>query len=63
METLFKSAIESSKRTSVTTLFAQHGFKIAMTDFDDVVFEKDNIKVCAHFDFDSNLTSVQVLPK
>jgi len=62
MEKLFKSAIKSSKRTPVTTLFVQHGFKIAMTDFDDVVFEREDIKVRAHFDFDSTLKSVRVIP-
>jgi len=34
-----------------------------MTDFDDVVFEKDDIKVNAHFDLNSNLKSVMVLQK
>jgi len=63
MDKLFKSAIKSSKRTPVTTLFVQNGFKIAMTDFDDVVFEKDDIKVNAHFDLNSNLKSVMILPK
>ena len=63
METLFKSAIKSSKRTPVTSLFVQNGFKIAMTDFDDVVFEKNDIKVGAHFDLNSDLKSVVLLTK
>lgn len=63
MEKLFKLAEKNSKRTPVTTLFIQNGFKIAMTDFDDVVFEKGDVRVNAHFDLNSNLKSVMVLPK
>lgn len=63
MEKLFKSAIKHGKRTPVTTLFVQNGFRIAMTDFNDVIFEKGDTKVNAHFDLNSNLKSVVVLQK
>ncbi|EOY4517368.1 hypothetical protein ABMX68_21780 [Vibrio vulnificus] len=63
MDKLFESAIARSKRTPVTTLFARNGFRISMTDFDQVVFEKDDVKVSARFDLKSNLESVRVLPK
>jgi hypothetical protein len=34
-----------------------------MTDFDHVIFVRDNVKVSAHFDLKSNLESVRVLQK
>jgi len=63
MDNLFKSAAESNKRTPVTTLFVKNGFKISMTDFDHVIFVRDNVKVSTHFDLKSNLESVRVLQK
>ncbi|TOG76665.1 hypothetical protein CGG93_24425 [Vibrio parahaemolyticus] len=47
----------------VTGLFAKNGFKIAMTDFDDVTFEREGVQVNVHFDMASNAESVSVLSK
>ncbi|TOH87976.1 hypothetical protein CGI70_24300 [Vibrio parahaemolyticus] len=47
----------------VTGLFAKNGFKIAMTDFDDVTFEREGVQVNVHFDTASNAESVSVLSK
>lgn len=40
MDKLLTSALQIRQRTKVTSLFADNGYKIAMTDFDDVVFER-----------------------
>ncbi|MDL1992136.1 hypothetical protein, partial [Vibrio parahaemolyticus] len=42
---------------------AKNGFKIAMTDFDDVTFEREGVQVNVHFDTASNAESVSVLSK
>jgi hypothetical protein len=61
MDKLLTSALEIGQRTQVTSLFASKGFKIAMTDFDDVVFERAGIRVNVHFDRASNAQSVSIL--
>lgn len=43
--------------------FARNGFKIAMTDFDDVTFEREGIQVNVHFDLNSNAESANILTK
>ncbi len=60
MEELLASALEIKQRTMVTGLFARNGFKIAMTDFDDVTFEREGILVDVHFDMKSNAQSASV---
>jgi len=61
MDKLLSSALEIQQRTRVTSLFASKGYKIAMTDFDDVVFEKAGVQVNVHFDRGSNAQSISVL--
>ncbi|NVD09019.1 hypothetical protein FCU94_19405 [Vibrio sp. JPW-9-11-11] len=61
MEKLFSSALKIQQRTRVTSLFARNGYKIAMTDFDDMVFEKSGTKINVHFDRASNAESISVL--
>lgn len=61
MDKLLTSAFKSKKRTPVTTLFAQNGFRITMTDFDNVTFERGDIKLSAQFDMSSNLESVNII--
>ncbi len=60
MDKLLESALKIKQRTMVTGLFARNGFKIAMTDFDDVTFEKEDIRVDVHFDMDSNAESASI---
>ncbi len=60
MDKLLESALKLKKRTTVTGLFASNGFKIAMTDFDDMTFERQGIHVDVHFDLDSNVESASV---
>ncbi|MDF5010259.1 hypothetical protein P3596_25865, partial [Vibrio parahaemolyticus] len=54
-------ALEIKQRTMVTGFFARNGFKIAMTDFDDVTFEREGVQVNVHFDLQSNAESASVL--
>ncbi|EJN8557317.1 hypothetical protein NR080_000157 [Vibrio alginolyticus] len=61
MDKLLASALEIKQRTMVTGFFARNGFKIAMTDFDDVTFEREGVQVNVHFDLQSNAESVSVL--
>lgn len=61
MDKLLASALEIKQRTMVTGFFARNGFKIAMTDFDDVTFERDGVQVNVHFDLQSNAESASVL--
>ncbi len=61
MDKLLSSALKIQQRTRVTSLFARNGYKIAMTDFDDVVFEKAGTQVNVHFDRASNAESISVL--
>ncbi|MCW8336167.1 hypothetical protein J4N42_19415 [Vibrio sp. SCSIO 43135] len=61
MDKLLSSALEIRQRTQITTLFASKGYKIAMTDFDEVVFEKAGVQVNVHFDRASNAQSISVL--
>lgn len=63
MDKLLASALKIKQRTMVTGLFAKNGFKIAMTDFDDVTFEREGVQVNVHFDMASNAESVSVLSK
>ncbi|WP_319552549.1 hypothetical protein [uncultured Vibrio sp.] len=63
MDKLLASALKIKKRTMVTGLFARNGFKIAMTDFDDVTFEKEGVQVNVHFDMKSNAESANILTK
>ncbi len=44
-----------------TSLFAKNGFKIAVTDFDDVTFERETVLVNVRFDASSNVESISVL--
>ncbi len=60
MEKLLESALKLKQRTMVTGLFARNGFKIAMTDFDDVTFEREGVQVDVHFDMDANAESASV---
>ncbi|MCA0937561.1 hypothetical protein LCL85_18635 [Vibrio alginolyticus] len=60
MDKLLESALKIKQRTMVTGLFARNGFKIAMTDFDDVTFEREGVQVDVHFDLDSNAESASV---
>ncbi len=60
MEKLLESALKIKQRTMVTGLFARNGFKIAMTDFDDVTFEREGVQVDVHFDMDANAESASV---
>ncbi len=60
MEKLLESALKIKQRTMVTGLFASNGFKIAMTDFDDMTFEREGVHVDVHFDMDSNIESASI---
>lgn len=61
MNKLFSSALKVGQRTQVTSLFAREGYKIATTDFDDMVFEKANTQVHVHFDLSSNADAISTL--
>lgn len=61
MDKLLTNAMEQKQRTMVTSLFAKNGFKIATTDFDDVTFERADIRVNVRFDASSNVESISVL--
>ncbi|CAV19078.1 hypothetical protein AB4516_18215 [Vibrio sp. 10N.222.54.F12] len=61
MNELLTSAMEQKQRTTVTSLFARNGFKIAATDFDDVTFERESVLVNVRFDASSNVESISVL--
>ncbi|WMN90238.1 hypothetical protein NI382_19415 [Vibrio parahaemolyticus] len=61
MDKLLESALEIKQRTMVTGFFARNGFKIAMTDFDDVTFEREGVQVNVHFDMESNAESADIL--
>ncbi|UYI49681.1 hypothetical protein OFO16_16805 [Vibrio natriegens] len=61
MDKLLESALEIKQRTMVTGFFARNGFKIAMTDFDDVTFEREGVQVNIHFDMESNAESADIL--
>ncbi len=61
MDKLLASALEIKQRTMVTGFFARNGFKIAMTDFDDVTFEREGVQINVHFDLQSNAESASVL--
>ncbi|WP_117232736.1 hypothetical protein [Vibrio maerlii] len=61
LNTLFYSAMETKNRTKVTNIFVQNGFKIARTDFDDVVFENKDTQVLVEFDRQSNAQSISVV--
>ncbi len=60
MDKLLESALKIKQRTTVTGLFASNGFKIAMTDFDDMTFEREGVHIDVHFDMDSNLESASI---
>ena len=53
--------MEQKQRTTVTSLFARNGFKIAATDFDDVTFERESVLVNVRFDASSNVESISIL--
>jgi hypothetical protein len=63
MDKLLDSALQIKQRTMVTGFFARNGFKIAMTDFDDVTFEREGVQVNVHFDMDSNAESADILTR
>ncbi|MGP8306773.1 hypothetical protein [Vibrio sp. YIC-376] len=63
MNKLLASALQIKQRTMVTGFFARNGFKIAMTDFDDVTFERGGVQVNVHFDMDSNAESASIWSK
>ncbi len=50
MNELLTCAMEQKQRTTVTSLFARNGFKIAATDFDDVTFERESVLVNVRFE-------------
>ncbi len=61
LNTLFYSVMETKNRTLVTNIFVQNGYKIAKTDFDDVVFENDDTQIQVQFDRESNAQAISVL--
>ncbi|QPK05697.1 hypothetical protein FCV51_16375 [Vibrio kanaloae] len=61
MNELLTCAMEQKQRTTVTSLFARNGFKIASTDFDDVTFERESVFVNIRFDASSNVESISIL--
>lgn len=61
MNELLTCAMEQKQRTTVTSLSARNGFKIATTDFDDVTFERESVLVNVRFDSSSNVESISVL--
>ncbi|MEZ8818367.1 hypothetical protein AB4562_19890 [Vibrio sp. 10N.222.54.A1] len=61
MNELLTCGMEQKQRTTVTSLFARNGFKIATTDFDDVTFERENVLVNVRFDSSSNFESISTL--
>ncbi|MFA0406309.1 hypothetical protein [Vibrio sp. 10N.222.52.C12] len=61
MNELLTCGMEQKQRTTVTSLFARNGFKIATTDFDDVTFERENVLVNVRFDSSSNVKSISTL--
>jgi hypothetical protein len=63
MDKLLASALKIKQRTMVTGFFARNGFKIAMTDFDDMTFERGGVQVNIHFDLNSNAQSASILSK
>ena len=60
MNELLTCAMEQKQRTTVTSLFARNGFKIAATDFDDVTFERESVLVNVRFDASSNLSLIHI---
>ncbi len=60
MDELFKPIFSIKKRTEVTSLFAQRGFKIRYTDFDKVVFEQDEIQVEVSFNSQSHIEAIYI---
>ncbi|MCF7483339.1 hypothetical protein L3V31_16655 [Vibrio sp. J1-1] len=61
MDKLVESVLQIKQRTMVTGFFARNGFKIAMTDFDDMTFEREGVQVNVHFNMESNAESADVL--
>ncbi len=61
LNTLLYSVRETKNRTLVTNIFVQNGYKIAKTDFDDVVFENDDTQIQVQFDRESNAQAISVL--
>jgi len=63
MDKLLASALQIKQRTMVTGFFARNGFKITMTDFDDMTFEREGVQVSVHFDLESNAESASIRSK
>lgn len=63
MDKLLASALQIKQRTMVTGFFARNGFKITMTDFDDMTFEREGVQVNVHFDLNSNAESASIRSK
>ncbi|EOX4430036.1 hypothetical protein ACLVXC_004202 [Vibrio alginolyticus] len=63
MDKLLTSALQLKQRTMVTGFFARNGFKITMTDFDDMTFEREGVQVNVHFDLNSNAESASIRSK
>ncbi|MEL7291541.1 MAG: hypothetical protein AAGJ78_05315 [Pseudomonadota bacterium] len=61
MKALLSSALKIQQRTRVTSHFARNGYKIAKTDFDEMIFEKAGTFINVHFDKASNAKSISVL--
>lgn len=61
MNEILTCAMKQKQRTTVTSLFARNGFKIAATDFDDVTFKREDVLVNVHFDLSSNVESISVV--
>lgn len=60
MDKLLTSAFHAKRRTEVTSLFASEGYKIAMTDFDDVIFERASVQVHCHFDRSASIETISI---
>ncbi len=61
MDELFTSIFALKKRTEVTSLFAQKGFKIRYTDFDKVIFEQEDLQVEVSFNSQSHVQTVYIV--
>ncbi len=61
MDELFKTIFLLRKRTEVTSLFARKGFRIMYTDFDKVIFVKDDTQIEVSFNSQSHVQAVYLL--
>ncbi len=61
MEELYKSIFTLKNRTDITSMFAREGFTIAYTDFDKVVFEREETQVEIGFNSISHVQAVYIV--